>query len=108
MPATIMETHMKRYLAPALLVVLFGAVLIQLPLAIAERTDDYEWFDPIVETRRILSDEFFVAPDEAAMQESAIDGLIDAVDDPYTTYVPPALTRDFRKELHGTYAVIGA
>ncbi len=99
---------MKRYVAPALLGLIVITLLIRLPLAIAERSQDYAWFDPIVESRRILLDEYVDEPDAESMQRSAIQGMIETLDDPYTMYIPPARTDDFNKELRGIYAGIGA
>jgi carboxyl-terminal processing protease len=98
----------KRFLAPTLLLVLFAALLVQLPMAIAGRTTVYELFDPIVEVRRILVDRYVREPDEKQMQRAMIDVMIDQLDDPYTQYIPPAAERDFNKQLRGTYAGIGA
>jgi carboxyl-terminal processing protease len=100
--------QVKRILAPTLLVLLFGTLLIQLPIAIAHRASDYEWFDPIIEVRTVLLNNFVREPDEKAMQRAMIDGMIASLDDPYTQYVPPADRDEFNKILRGTYAGIGA
>ncbi len=100
--------RMKRFLAPTLLVTLVLAMLIQLPLAIADRSSAYEWFNPIVEIRRILLDGYVIEPNEQAMQRAMIDAMIDLLDDPYTQYVPPIEIAEFNKQLRGTYAGIGA
>jgi carboxyl-terminal processing protease len=42
------------------------------------------------------------------MQESMISGMLEALDDPYTVYVPYEETDDFNKELRGEYVGIGA
>lgn len=99
---------MRRSIAPTLLVVLFGALLVQLPLAIADRASDYEWFDPVIDVRRILIDRFVREPDPVAMQEAMIDGMIAVLDDPYTEYVPPVDEAEFNMVLRGTYTGIGA
>jgi N6-L-threonylcarbamoyladenine synthase len=100
--------RLKRVIAPGLLVALAASLLIQLPLAIADRSAAYEWFDPIIDIRRILVDRYVSEPDQAAMQEAMIDAMIEVLDDPYTQYVPPAATAEFNKQLRGTYAGIGA
>jgi carboxyl-terminal processing protease len=100
--------QVKRIIAPSLLLVLFGAILIQLPIAIAARASVYEWFDPIVDVRRILIDRYVEQPDEEGMQKAMIDAMIATLEDPYTQYVPPADTDEFNKALRGTYAGIGA
>jgi len=98
----------RRALPPAILLMLIAVVLIQLPRAIAERTSDYEWFDPILEVRRILVRQYVTPPDEAAMHRASIEGMIRSLEDPYTQFIPPADTAEFNKQLRGTYAGIGA
>jgi len=98
----------KRIVAPALLFVVSATLLIQLPIAIADRSSAYDLFDPIVDVRRILLDRYVEPVDEVRMQQAMIDGMIETLDDPYTQYVPPAKTADFNKQLRGTYAGIGA
>ncbi len=44
----------KKALGPILLITLFGVLLVQLPLAIADRSSTYEWFDPIVDVRHLI------------------------------------------------------
>ncbi|MBT8486144.1 MAG: S41 family peptidase [Phycisphaerales bacterium] len=100
---------MKRFVAPVLLVALVATLLIQLPLAIADRTSIYEWFDPIVDVRTLLV-ERYVEPidEETEMPRAMIDAMLETLDDPYTQYIPPANLREFNKQLRGTYAGIGA
>ncbi|MHC4948594.1 MAG: S41 family peptidase [Planctomycetota bacterium] len=100
--------RVKRVVAPLLLVALSGELLVRLPMAIADRTSVYEWFDPIIEIRHILVNEFVESPDETVMQTAMIDGMIETLEDPYTLFVPPRREADFNKELRGTYVGIGA
>ena len=100
--------RIKKTIGPLLLIMLFGALLVQLPLAIADRSSAYEWFDPIVDVRHLLVERFVDQPDDTAMQKAMIQAMIRTLDDPYTVYVPPERERDFNKELRGTYVGIGA
>ncbi|MEE8153772.1 MAG: S41 family peptidase, partial [Phycisphaerales bacterium] len=100
--------RIKKTIGPLLLIMLFGALLVQLPLAIADRSSDYEWFDPIVDVRHLLAERFVDQPDDTAMQKAMIQAMIRTLDDPYTMYVPPEREREFNKELRGTYVGIGA
>ena len=100
--------RIKKTIGPLLLIMLFGALLVQLPLAIADRSSAYEWFDPIVDVRHLLVERFVDQPDDTAMQQAMIQAMIRTLNDPYTMYVPPERERDFNKELRGTYVGIGA
>ena len=100
--------RIKKTLGPVLMITLFGVLLVQLPLAIADRSSTYEWFDPIVDVRHLIVQRFVDEPDDDAMQMAMIRSMINTLDDPYTVFVPPAQERDFNKELRGTYVGIGA
>ncbi|MHC4106593.1 MAG: S41 family peptidase [Planctomycetota bacterium] len=99
---------MKQTAGPVLLVVLFAALMVRLPIAIAERTSAYEWFDPIIDVRRILLDQSIHRPEEEAMQQAMIQAMIRTLDDPHTIYIPPSAEAEFNKDLRGTYVGIGA
>jgi carboxyl-terminal processing protease len=98
----------KRILAPTLAGAIILVLLIQLPFEIASRASEYELFGTIVDIRRVLLDNHVEEPDESAMQEAIIDGMIGVLDDPYTQYIPPVHLDDFNKELRGNYVGIGA
>lgn len=68
----------------------------------------YGWFDPIIETRLLLTNSYVDGTDDKTMQEAALEAMVASIGDPYTIYVPPQGERDFNKELRGTYVGIGA
>jgi carboxyl-terminal processing protease len=96
---------MKPVGALVLLTLLCAALLAGAP---AERSNAYEWYAPIIDVRNLLCDHYVVAPNEADMQAAAIAGMVGAIGDPYTVYIPPAEELAFNKELRGTYVGIGA
>lgn len=98
----------KKYIAPALLIVLTGTLLVQLPMAIADRSSVYEWFNPIIDVRDVLVRRYVTEPDQERMQQLMIEGMISALDDPHTSYIPPARRADFDRQMLGTYVGIGA
>jgi carboxyl-terminal processing protease len=63
---------------------------------------------PIGEVYSIVSQRFINEIDPDALQNAAIKGMIDALDDPYTFYVPPAELDEFEKNFMGSYVGIGA
>lgn len=104
-----LNVRLKQILAPSLLAILSAALLVQLPIAIAQRTNEYDLFDPIIDVRHILAGNFVDASrvDDAKMQHAMIDAMIDTLDDPHTMYVPASDEPDFDKALRGTYVGIG-
>ena len=89
--------------------VLCGLLAIQILVTIgAGRRDDLAWFDPIVDVRAMVLEDFGGEPDAAKMQEAAISGMLETLDDPSTVWIPPRLEKDFDKQLRGSYVGIGA
>jgi carboxyl-terminal processing protease len=106
--------HTRPTLASVVLIGSITALLVSitgpggLPAAAAQRSNGYEWIDPIIQVRRHLLDDFHETPDEEAMQRAMINAMVNALDDPYTVYVPPAREAEFTKLMHGRYVGIGA
>lgn len=74
----------------------------------AVNSDDYGFFDPIVDVKTLISGLYVEEPDPEQIQQGAIEGMIDKLHDPYTTFVPRADTQRFSKDLTGEYVGIGA
>ena len=93
----------------AVAAVLIGAAaLMQSTLAFRGTSNDYAWFDPIVEVRGLLLENFVTPVDDGSMRDAAIAAMVESLGDPYTVYVPPAAEDDFNKDLRGAYVGIGA
>ena len=74
----------------------------------AARDDDLEWFDPLIDVRGMVLQDFVEEPDPEAMRNAAISAMLATLGDPYTIWVPPALEGEFEKQLRGAYVGIGA
>ncbi len=106
-----MRRRYSRTIPTVLLVLVVGALLVRLPLAIAQRGADYALFDPIVDVEHLLSEHFFKELDDPLlqrMQSGAIRGMLEALDDPYTEYIPSEDIAEFDKTVRGEYAGVGA
>jgi carboxyl-terminal processing protease len=88
--------------------VLGTALSVVLPFAFASRTSEYRWMDPILVIHAMVAEDFVQAPDDEKLQVAAIQGMLEALEDPYTVYVPPADEASFTKALQGSYVGIGA
>ena len=95
--------RIKRIVAPILAVGLAAGLLVQLPLAIAERASDYDFFDTMIDVRLIITNWFVdeAKIDDEKMRLAMIDAMIQTLDDPYTAYVPPSDLAEFNKDLRG-------
>ncbi len=101
---------MSRKLIPALLAsTTIGALVITLaPTNAAAPSNPYSWFEPLVDIERIIADRYVEDPDLEEMQLQAIQGMIEALDDPYTEFIPNEYLADFDKSVRGRYVGIGA
>lgn len=98
----------NRRLFEASLVVILAVAVLGSTLAVTRSMSDYSFLDPLIDIKHILSERYVEKPDDAALQEGAIQGMLDTLKDPYTVYVPPKEKRNFDKELTGEYVGIGA
>jgi carboxyl-terminal processing protease len=88
------------------LVGILGFAAVGSTLALTRATD-YSFFDPLLEVKSLITQRYVTDPDTKAMQLAALKGMVDALDDPYTVYVPPTDVKDFEKELTGDFVGIG-
>ena len=95
-----------RFSTQGSLVCILGVAVVGSTLAVT-RSSDYAFFDPLLEVKGLVSQRYVEEPDTKAMQLAAIKGMVDALDDPYTVFVPAAETKDFEKELTGDFVGIG-
>lgn len=102
----------KRFVLDALLVGILGTAVLGATMALSRRGDDnYAFFDPIIEVKSIIDRNFVGGLDDdmiKKMQDGAIRGMVEALDDPFTQYVPADYGADFQKDLTGEYVGIGA
>ena len=87
---------------------ILGVAVLGSTLRIAQMGDEYQFFDALVEVKHLISSRAYEKPEDKELQEAAIQGMVEAVGDPFTVYVPPADSEDFEKELIGEYVGIGA
>lgn len=100
------RTHRPR--VSLALVAILGVAVVGSTLAIAQRSADYRFFDPLIEVKNLITRYAAEEPDNEALQRAAIEGMIETLNDPYAVYVPPQLSDEFEKELTGEYVGIGA
>ncbi|MCB9844502.1 MAG: S41 family peptidase [Phycisphaeraceae bacterium] len=98
----------KRFLLDCGLVGVLGVAVLGSTLALSGRSDNAEFFDPMIDIKHLLDTRFVREFDEKDVQTAAIRGMLDAIGDPYTVYVPGEVRGEFQKELTGEYVGIGA
>ncbi len=98
----------RRIVFESALIVILGVAVLGSTLAISQRNSDYAFFDELIEVKQLISSRYIEAPDEQALREGAIKGMVEALNDPYTVYVPASEKTSFNKDLTGEYVGIGA
>lgn len=91
-----------------ILLVLIGVFIGKMPQVLALNDDAYSFFDTLVDVRTEIDRHYVEEPDREKMLESAVQGMIGALDDPYTTYFSPEDLASFDKQTRGTFSGIGA
>jgi carboxyl-terminal processing protease len=90
------------------LIAVLGLAVVGSTVAISQRTGEYAFFDELVEVKSLISRRFAHEPNADQLRVGAIRGMVEALDDPYTVYVPAAEAQSFNKDLTGEYVGIGA
>ena len=95
------------FLGPLLF--LLGVFVARLPATVSRLTGfGVDFIEPISEVQRLLESSYVNEPDVKSLQRGAIDGMLQALDDPYAEYIPPTERADFEKDLLGRFSGIGA
>ncbi|MFK7759903.1 MAG: S41 family peptidase [Phycisphaerales bacterium] len=90
-----------------LAIAVFGSVIVVTTNA-ARTPTDYGFYDPIVDVHTLIEHLYVEEPTDDEIQLGAITGMLENLNDPYTTFIPAELERDFNKDLRGQYVGIGA
>lgn len=90
------------------LVSILGVAVVGSTIVVAQRTTDYDFFDPIIEVQQKIIRNYQGEVDVKKLQEGAIAGMMETLNDPYSVYVPPSEANEFTKNLTGEYVGIGA
>ena len=98
----------RNLLAAALLGAVLVTLAVRLPMAAAQRAGDYAFFDPIVDVQHLVRKHFYKETESEDLQLGAINGMIEALEDPYTEYIPPQDIAEFDKQVRGEFVGIGA
>ncbi len=75
---------------------------------VKKRDSDYTFFNEIIEVKHILDQSYVYEVDDAKLAEGALKGMVEALGDQYTVFVPASEAADFTKGLTGEYVGIGA
>ncbi len=91
-----------------LIVILTAGLLVLTDVWAARQADALSQMDLLAEVRHELVEAYVDEPDQTKMIESAVQGMVDALRDPYTVYVPAEQLEQFEDRLTGSFTGIGA
>jgi len=98
----------SRFLLDAAIVGVLGVTVLGSTIALSMGAGERGAGDPVERVRRIIEERFVDPVDSEALTRGAIEGMLESLNDPYSTYVPPSEAANFRKDLTGEYVGIGA
>ena len=101
-----MQTN--RLAAYLTIVAVMAVLLVTLKPTWARSGDALQQIELFVHLRYDLLQNYVETPDDQAMIEGAVRGMIEALNDPYTVYLTQEEFEDFNKHVSGSFSGIGA
>ncbi|MCC6320650.1 MAG: S41 family peptidase [Phycisphaerales bacterium] len=90
------------------LVFLVGVFAARLPVTLAQvGLTKPAFMTPIEDVYRALMSDYVDQPDAEKLQEGAINGMLEALNDDYAEYIPESKAAEFEKEMTGHFVGIG-
>ena len=91
-----------------LLMLLCGNLVVWAGPALARKSSVFDQIDLLVDIRHELVSQYVEEPDQNKMVQTAVQGMIESLNDPFTVYVAPEELGGFDKAIRGTFFGIGA
>ncbi len=89
-------------------IVVLAALLLLLTDTFARQNSVWSHLDLLVDVRHEILNGYVEEPDQDAMVEAAVRGMIDSLNDPYTQYLPKDELEGFERHVRGSFSGIGA
>ena len=90
------------------LLAILGVAVLGSTLRIAQMRGNGPFLQTITEVEHLLSTRAVEKVDDSTLQNAAIQGMVKAIGDPHSVYIPPTKSDDFAKQMIGEYVGIGA
>jgi len=98
----------RKFSLMILVLLLIANVLFWAPHSLARRASTFEQLGLLVDLRHELVEGYVKEPDQKKLVEAAVRGMIESLEDPYTTYLSPEDLAQFDKHVRGSFSGIGA
>ncbi len=92
----------------AVILALTASLLVLTDAWAAKQADAFKQLDLLVEVRHELVGSYVEEPDQLALIEAAVAGMVNSLEDPYTVFVPAEDVEQFSDRLTGSFSGIGA
>ena len=90
------------------LLAILGVAVLGSTLRIAQMRGNGPFLQTITEVEHLLTTRAVEKVDDSTLQNAAIQGMVKAIGDPHSVYIPPTKSDDFAKQMIGEYVGIGA
>jgi len=85
-----------------------GLSLVPATSGAPSQTTSNKFWDPVLDVYSTVQRHYFKSPEYEKMQEGVIKGMLEALEDPYTEFIPNKDVAKFDKEVRGEFVGIGA
>ncbi len=101
------RARVRRTVMNAVLIFLIGVLVARLPATLAQITGKAEFLETVDDVYKAIMTGYVDAPDATKVQNGAISGMLEALNDDYAEYIPEEDAANFEKEMTGHFSGIG-
>lgn len=101
------RAQVRRTVMNAVLIFLIGVFVARLPTTLAQISGKGEFLDTVDDVYKAIMTSYVDVPDATKVQNGAISGMLEALNDDYAEYIPEEDAAMFEKEMTGHFSGIG-
>lgn len=101
------RARVRRTLMNGVLIFLIGVLVARLPATLAQITGKAEFLETVDDVYKAIMTGYVDVPDVTKVQNGAISGMLEALNDDYAEYIPEEEAANFEKEMTGHFSGIG-
>lgn len=98
----------RRLTGHLVLLTVVSGLLLALTNTWARQDSAFDQLGLLVDVRHELVESYVEKPDAQALTRGAIQGMLEALNDPHTSYLPPEQWERFNQQMEGSFSGIGA
>jgi carboxyl-terminal processing protease len=98
----------SRFYITLIVALLVANLLVLVRDSVARHSSALGQLNTLIDLRHQIVEQFVEEPNQEAMIEAAIEGMIGSLNDPFTAYLSPEDLESFARRIRGTFSGIGA